>query len=314
MKTAEIKKLIPEIKTKVSLREHTTFSIGGPAMYFVEVFTVARLEEILKIVCSQQQKFFILAGGSNVLFVEKGFPGLVIKNSTGELKRQKNTLIVDSGYNLHGVVRYACREGLAGLEKMAWIPGSIGGAVYGNAGAYGAALGDVVKSVTVFDRHDGQVKELSVDQCSFGYRHSIFKKNNQVILRVVLELQPGDADAINAECEKINLERKKKNPQLPSAGCFFENVPLAGVKDNPKIQKFLPDLKGDKLPAGLLIDKLGLKGKRIGGAMVSEKHANFIVNNGDATADDVLKLADFVKTRVRNNFGIQLNYEVQIIG
>jgi UDP-N-acetylmuramate dehydrogenase len=314
MDTKEIEKLIPEIKTRVSLREHTTFAIGGPAKYFIEVFDVKRLQEILDIVRQHQLRFFILAGGSNVLFVEDGFPGVVIKNSTGTIKRQGNNLTVDSGYNLHGVVRYACKEGLAGLEKLSWIPGSIGGAVYGNAGAYGAAIGEVVKSVEVYDLQSGASKEFSVSHCAFGYRTSIFKQKNFVILRVVLGLAPGDEDAINAECEKINTERKQKNPQLPSAGCFFENVPLADVKANPKIQKFLPGLKGDKLPAGLLIDKLGLKGKRIGGAVISEKHANFVVNDGEATADDVLKLADFVKTKVRNNFGIQLYYEVQIIG
>ncbi|MFC1721803.1 UDP-N-acetylmuramate dehydrogenase [Patescibacteria group bacterium] len=309
-----IKKAIPDMEFNKPLKDYTTFRIGGPAKYFIEVKEVSRFVEIMTFVREHKLRFFILAGGSNVLFLEEGFPGLVIKNSTGEIKRQGNNLIVDSGYDLHGVVRYACKEGLAGLEKLAWIPGSIGGSVYGNAGAYGSSIGDLVRSVEVFDLQDGQLKEFSASHCEFSYRNSAFKSRNYVILRVILEFKQGDTDVMFSKCEDINQERKAKNPQLPSAGCFFKNIPIADVKNNKEVQGYLEGLPGDKIPAGLLIDKLGLKGKTIGGAMISKKHANFIVNNGNATADNVLKLADLVKTKVRDTFGIQMELEVLIVG
>jgi len=311
----EIKKSLPEVKFGEPLKNHTTFGIGGPAKYYLAAQNKDQLVAALKFACQNKMQFFVMGGGSNLLFLDEGFPGLVIQNEAGEIKSTGNRLEVDAGYDLHGVVRYTCKQGLSGMAKMSWIPGKIGGAVYGNAGAHGASMSDLVTQVEVFDCKTGQVKIMDKADCKFDYRQSVFKKNKDlIVLRVTLELAAGNQDKLLAECENIKETRQDKLPRLPSAGCVFKNVPNDLAEGNDRLQEVIKDLPDlPEIPAGLLIDKVGLKGKAMGGAMVSEKHANFIVNKDEATAAEVLKLVSLIKSKVRDAFGIELECEIQVI-
>lgn len=301
-----------KIQENVPLSRFTTFRLGGPARYFVEAKTRKELIAALDWAREKKVRYIIIGGGSNVLFLDSGFDGLVIKNSTAKMEVAGEKITVDSGVSLHSVVVEACRHGLAGLESLSWIPGSAGGAIYGNAGAYGQEIGRAVESVDVYDA--GRAKALSAKQCKFSYRDSVFKSRaGAAILGVTLKLSAAPGPALTSKCETIMRERQKKLPGEPSAGSVFQNIPVSVAKENAKLLSFLAKVKGDKVAAGLLIDQAGLKGKKIGGAMVSPQHANFIVNTGTATADDVIKLISLIKARVRDMFGVNLECEVQII-
>ncbi|HBY01242.1 MAG TPA: UDP-N-acetylenolpyruvoylglucosamine reductase, partial [Rikenellaceae bacterium] len=194
-------------------------------------------------------------------------------------------------------------------------PGTAGGAVRGNAGAYGGCMADVISGVEVFDVETGKVKNFSKDECEFEYRASFFKKNkNLVILKVKLKFSDTDSERLIAKSQELIRARQEKEPKLPSAGCVFKNIPMEKIKGNEKVEAFLNEVKFDKVPAGLLIDKAHLKGKKIGGAKISEKHANFIVNAGNASADDVLKLISLMKMKIRNKFGVDLELEIEVVG
>ncbi len=311
----KIKIEIPGVKLDEPLKNHTTFQIGGPAKYFVAAKNRSDLLKSIKFACANKLDYFILGGGSNVLFLDDGFSGLVIKNETGEIGGQGSTVTVDSGYELHGLVRYACKEGLSGIQELSWIPGKVGGAIYGNAGAHGVNMANLVTEVEAYDCEAQQVKKFSNKECEFAYRSSIFKKQKELlILGATLKMSKGLSNELLDKCEGIKNTRKEKLPQQPSAGCVFKNVSWDEAEDNPELKAAAaPVSELPEIPAGLLVDQAGLKGKKVGGAMVSKKHANFIVNAGDATADDVLKLISLVKSRIRDKFGVELDCEIQII-
>lgn len=307
-------KTLPNLKENVPLSRYTTFRLGGPARYFIEAKRREDLVAVLDWARQEKQRYVLIGGGSNVLFLDSGFDGLVIKNSASKIKITGTRLAVDSGTILHTVVTAACQNHLAGLEGLSWIPGSVGGAIYGNAGAYGQDIGRMVESVDAYDVVGRQKISLPAAECGFAYRHSVFKeKTNLVILGAVLRLAAGPTAALSAQCEKIKQERQNKFPLAPSAGCVFQNIPVSAAANNQRLQPFLAKVKGDKIAAGLLIDQADLKGAKIGGAQVSPLHANFIVNSGKATADDVIKLISLIKAKVRDMFGVNLECEVQII-
>jgi UDP-N-acetylmuramate dehydrogenase len=329
------------IQKNIPLAPYTTFKIGGPARFFCEAENEEEILEALKLAQKKKLPVFVLGGGSNVLVSDKGFDGLVIKISkfppTGDHpqgdKIQDTKIECGAGCQLSKIVSESVKSGLSGLEWAAGIPGTVGGAVRGNAGAYGGTMGEIVESVKVLEipnfskarlfpsksRALGipQSQAFSSRDCKFSYRDSIFKQNpNFIILSVELKLKKGDKAESEKKIKEILALRKEKQPmEFPSPGSFFKN-PV--VKNKKLIQQFETDtgqkVRDDKLPAPWLIEEVGLKGKKIGGAMMSEKHANFIVNIGKATADNVMTLAAVVKTRVRNRFGIQLQEEVQVVG
>ncbi len=307
-------KKLANLQENIPLSRYTTFRLGGPARYLVEVKNREELIGALNWARDQKIRYMIIGGGSNVLFLDSGFDGLVIKNSTLKLEVSGERMMVDSGVGLHTLVVEACRRGLAGLESLSWIPGSVGGAIYGNAGAYGQEIGKVVETVEVYDEKTGQVKQCTASECNFSYRDSVFKSvGGVIVLGATLKLSAAKDNELTDKCETIKRERQKKIPVEPSAGCVFQNIPVSEAQKNDKLNSFLAQVKGDKVAAGLLIDRAGLKGKKIGGAMVSPRHANFIVNTGQATADDVLKLISLIKASVRDMFGVNLECEVQII-
>lgn len=305
------------IKKNVSLAPFTTFHIGGKADYFVETTGALDLAEAFEYAEAHALPVRILGGGSNVIFPDRGFPGLIIRMRDGGMQVFGEKILCGAGVPLFDVVRAAAGAGLAGMEHLAGIPGSLGGAIRGNAGAFGTEIGDVIVSVKVFTQDTGMVKEYGHDACGFGYRMSVFKKNPKlIILSAEIRLVPGEKDALEKTIDETVKLRESKHPQdMKCAGSFFMNPVVKSGKLRKEFEKdtgMVP--RGDKLPAGWLIDHVGLRGKRIGGAMISKKHPNYLVNTGDATAEDVMMLASLVKTRVRDELGVRLREEVQFVG
>ncbi|MDO8626633.1 MAG: UDP-N-acetylmuramate dehydrogenase [Candidatus Magasanikbacteria bacterium] len=303
-----------KIKTGAGLAKFSSFHIGGPADYFLIVKNKEDLVGALKFISAEGLDYFILGGGSNVLFSDDGFRGVVIQNKCSSLKLENNIITVDGGVELSKVVEAATGAGLAGFEWAAGIPGSVGGAVRGNAGARYAFAGGELKDCAqkVGAWRDGHVTDLSNAACAFGYRDSIFKHEPAVVLDLEIELKPGDKASILTTTQKIIAERRGKQPPQSSAGSFFKNIFLeAWKRDKAELPPRFLEYK--KIAAGWLIEQAGLKGYRVGGAMVSQSHANFIINLGQATQADVLAVRDYVMEKVYEKFGISLEEEVMIV-
>jgi len=313
-----IQKLLPGLKKNVSLKNYTTFKIGGPAKYF---FEAKKKEDLIGAVITAKKfklPFFILGGGSNILVSDKGYNGLVIKCQMSNVKCQNQnsklkTIYAESGVRLSNLVQFSLEKSLAGLEWAVGIPGMVGGAILGNAGAFGRSMKDVIQKVEVFDTKTGKVKIFKKKDCQFDYRNSIFKHANSatlglrprgmrmrpceypnlIILSATLQLKKGNKKEIQEKMKEYLNYRKETQPlNLPSAGSIFKNP------------------KG--FSAGELIEGCGLKGKRIGNVKISEKHANFIVNLGGGKAKDVKKLINLAKKKIKEKFGITLEEEIEL--
>ena len=341
--------LAHNIKENVPLAPHTTFKIGGPARFFVEVDDLVRLSNVLDWARDHQQKVFVLGGGSNLLFMDEGFDGLVIKLKNNDLKTEIKegdgiTIRCGAGVKLAKLVSESFKNHAKGLEWAIGIPGTVGGAVRGNAGAFGGEMKDVVSQVKTINIRSCQIfkkdfanpsvspNELKQDieyacrnmtqtfnnkECEFSYRNSIFKENTCLIIwEVELKLKDDKQNEAKKIAEEYLKKRQKKQPNItkyPSAGSVFKNP-----KVSPEvIAKFEHDqetkARDGKVPAGWLIARAGLLGKRIGDAMVSKEHGNFIINMGKAKADEVLLLISIIKTLVRNKYGVHLQEEICVV-
>lgn len=306
------------LRENVPLAPLTTFKVGGSADYLAEVAGALELAEALEYADARHLPVCVLGGGSNVLFSDQGFRGMVIHVNDGGVHASGDKLLCGAGMPLFDAVWAAKDAELAGIETLAGIPGSIGGAVRGNAGAFGTEMKDVVSSVKVFDRDTGMVREFKNEQCAFGYRASAFKRDpNLVILSVELKLHPGgNKKALERIIKETVAKREAKHPQdARCAGSFFTN-PV--VTDPHLREEFEKDTgmapKDDKLPAGWVIDHAGLRGKQVGGAKVSDIHPNYLINTGTATAEDIIMLSSVVKQRVRDELDVRLIEEVQMVG
>lgn len=305
------------LRENVSLSTLSTFRIGGPARYYIEASGALELAEALDYIEKQQLPFFVLGGGSNVLFSDKGFPGVVVHIVDGGIRIVHQKITVGAGILLFDVVRAAAEAGLAGMEKMAGIPGSFGGAVRGNAGAFGSEIGKLISSVKALDLHTGMVKEFKQADCAFAYRNSLFKQNPQlVVVSADIGLVPGERHELERIMKETVATREAKHPQnTKCAGSFFMNPTVNDKRLHEEFKKDTGNLSKDgKLPAGWLIDHVGLRGKKIGGAMVSTHHPNYLLNTGTATAKDIITLASLIKTRVRDELNVRLEEEVQFVG
>jgi len=303
-------------KNKI-LADFSTFKIGGPAKYFVKVKKEKELIEALRFAKRKNLPFFVLGFGSNVLFSDEGFEGLVIKIEIGDYKIKGTKIIAKAGCPLQKLVKESTEKGLTGLEYFVGIPGTLGGAIRGNAGAFGKEMKNVVEEVKVLKMEDDkwQIERLKNKDCEFGYRESIFKKKkNWIILEAILKLKKGKKKEIEKRLKEFLLKRKESQPlEFPSAGSVFKNVFLKKVPKKVR-EKFREKIKNGYLPAGVLIDALGFKGYQIAEAKVSEKHANFIVNVGKAKAKDVLKLINLIKKKVKEKFKVNLELEIELVG
>ncbi|MDP2967260.1 MAG: UDP-N-acetylmuramate dehydrogenase [bacterium] len=291
----QIKEELPGIKRNVSLKNYTTFKIGGPAKYFFEAKNKKDLIKAILVAKKFKLPFFVLGGGSNLLVSDEGFKGLVIKILFSKFYFLNSQISAEAGTILGQLVSATSNTGLTGLEWAAGIPGTVGGAVFGNAGAFQKSMKDIVKEVEVLDAKDLRFKIYDFKKCQFGYRDSIFKhKKNLIILSIALNLKKGKKSEIKKKIkEYLNYKKQRQPLNYPSAGSIFKNP--------------------SGFSAGELIEKCGLKGKRIGQAKISEKHANFIVNLGNARAKDVKKLINLIKKEVKKKFKINLEEEIRFL-
>jgi UDP-N-acetylenolpyruvoylglucosamine reductase len=277
------------------LAKHTTLRVGGPADIYVEPASEADLAAILAYCHERNRPFFVLGRGSNLLVKDGGFRGVVLCLAHAHFSRIEadgQRLRCGAGAKLKAVAVEARRNGLAGLEFLEGIPGTVGGALRMNAGAMGGAMFDVVESVRLMS-FDGKVQEQAAQELTTAYRSCPVLKTH-IALAAVICGRPGSQEAIEQRMDEFSRKRWKSQPAAPSAGCMFKNPA--------------------SIPAGKLIDELGLKGARVGGAMVSAEHGNFIVNNGGATARDFLELIEMIRLRARAERGIELETEVEIVG
>ena len=284
-----------EYRLQEPLSRHTSFRIGGPAAIMAFPKTTEELKLLLQGAAAAGVQPYILGAGTNILAPDEGLDALVIclKDALCGIRRLDGTrLEIYAGESMAKAAVFAKNHALTGLEFAHGIPGTLGGGVYMNAGAYGGELKQIVESVTILTM-DGEEKTLSGEECGFGYRTSVYQKLPCVIVRAVLRLQTGDPDVIGQTMRTLMEKRKASQPlELPSAGSTFKRP--AGYF------------------AGPLIEQAGLKGQGIGGAAVSEKHAGFVVNRGGATTDDIRRTMELVQTRVLETSGVQLEPEVRI--
>jgi UDP-N-acetylmuramate dehydrogenase len=293
------------VRANVPLAELTTFRVGGPAEWLLETRSGEELTTALQFARRTAMPVTLLGGGSNVLIADSGVRGLVIRPRGGSVSAVDSRHVrADAAVSINGLVRWTITHGAAGLEAWAGTPGTVGGAIFGNAHFGGRLIGDLVSEVSLIDA-DGAVSIVSASEMAFGYDHSRLQDTGEVLLSATFLVAPGDPAAMRATARTSLAFRKRTQPlQTPSAGCIFRN---------PE-----PDL--DPVPAGLpysagaLVDAAGLKGRTIGGARVSTTHGNFIVNEGSATASDIRELIELCRATVRERFGVELRDEIVYLG
>ena len=312
----DIKKELPGAKENTLLREYTTFKIGGRARYFFMAKEKEELIKALKVAKKYKLPLFILGAGSNVLISGQWLRGLVIKIQDKKYKINGQRIFAEAGLPLAVLVKESIKRGLSGFEWAAGIPGTVGGATRGNAGAFGKSMKDIIEAVEFFNLNNFKISKIKNKKCKFNYRESIFKeKNNFIILSVYLELKKSSKKIVKEKVRRFLAYRQNRHPRQPSAGSIFKGV---GVKELGKIffKKF-PETKKvfikKGIPAAFLIAQCKLEGKKIGKAQISEKHPNFIINLGGAKAGDVKKLINLTKKKVKNKFGILLEEEIQYL-
>ena len=282
------------LRENVLLSEYSTFRIGGIARYLIEVDNAEDLKKVIQKALELNLQFIVIGGGSNILFSSKGYNGLVIVfKSNNTFSINDNLIEVDASVSLNYLINKL--NNYTGLEWAVGIPGTVAGAINGNAGAFGGEMSELIKQVKVLEIKDNQIieKDFSKEDCKFSYRNSIFKNNpNLIIASAILELKKDNEENVKQKIKNNLSKRMSKQPKGFSIGSIFKN--------------------GEDFSAGELIEKAGLKGLQIGDAKISDEHANFIINLGKATSDDVLELIKIVKKEVKEKFSIDLEEEIKI--
>ena len=286
------------IKQNEPMKNHTSFKIGGPAKLYKKITSIKELQKILEFAKKEKIKITILGNGSNVLVSDSGIKGIVIRTNLKEIKiepkeQNKIEITVDDATPIGFLAQKLLKEEITGFEEISGIPGTIGGAILMNAGAHGKEMKDIVTEITAID-YNGKIHKFTNEQAKFTYRNSIFSSGKYIILQAKIILEKGNAKEIKAKMDEYAQFRKEKQPiEYPSAGSTFK--------------------RGTDFITAKLIDDAGLKGYTIGGAKVSEKHAGFIINTGNATAQDVLDLAKYVTNKVYEKFGKKIEFEIKIV-
>ena len=295
----KIQEIIPKEKIYINeeMKKHTSFKIGGPAECLIKIESVDQIKEVYKIAKEFNIPLTVIGNGSNLLVSDRGIKGIVLKIEIKKLEFQddkgKINIVVGSGEKLGIIAQKFLNQEIEGFEFAAGIPGTIGGAIRMNAGAHGKEMKDIVKTVTYIDR-EGNIKKINNSEAEFKYRNSIFSHKDYVIIEAELKLQKGNKEEILAKMQEYANFRKEKQPlEFPSAGSTFK--------------------RGEDFITARLIDECGLKGYQIGGAQISEKHAGFIINKDNATAEDVMKLIEYTKEQIYNKFGKKIETEVEIL-
>ncbi len=299
-----IEKKLQEILSKADIlknepmSKHTSFKIGGNAEYFIKVKSIQELKNILLLANKNNIPVTIVGNGTNLLVRKGGIKGFVLKLVFNEFKIKRNAnevlITAEAGMSLAALSAIALKEEIMGLEFLSGIPGTIGGAIRMNAGAYGTEMKDIVLKTKVMS-YDGKVKTLTLEEQHFSYRNSIFSNNKYIILETTLKLQKGKKEEIESKMKEYSLHRKESQPlEYPNAGSTFKRV--------------------DGMITAKLIDDCGLKGINVGDAEVSRKHAGFVINKGNASAEDVLNLTTIVKEKVKEKFGVNIELEILVLG
>ena len=281
----------------VDMRQYTSFKAGGCAREMAIVESVEELQAVLKEIHRENKKWLMLGNGSNTLISDKGFDGLVVKlgDSFADVTVEEDGLVCGTAALMSVVAKIALRESMTGFEPLSGIPGSLGGAVFMNAGAYDGEMKDIVEYVDIVTRDGSEVRRIKGEDMDFSYRHSILEVSGDVAVSVKLKMPKGNPEEIAAKMQELMKRRNEKQPvQYPSAGSFFKRPP--------------------GYFAGKLVQDAGLKGLTVGGAQVSELHSGFVINIGGATATDIIDLMHLVQNTVYDKFGVKLEPEVRIIG
>ena len=286
---------IENIKENEPMKNHTSFQVGGPADLFLMPQSKEELQKVLAICKESKKPYYIMGNGSNLIVRDGGYHGIIVNTKAiNQVKTNGETLVAEPGISLKDLANIALEENLTGLEFASGIPGSLGGAVTMNAGAYDGEMKQVIKSIQVITE-DGSLESIPQSACAFGYRSSILQQHNWVLVSVELQLKKGDHPAIAAKMLDLNTQRQTKQPlEYPSAGSTFRR-PVGYF-------------------AGKLVQDAGFKGYAIGGAQVSEKHSGFVINKGGASAADILNLIGAIQAGVKDQFGVELKTEVIVIG
>lgn len=278
------------------MSKHTTFKVGGPADYYITPNGIEEAAEIVRLLLSEKIPFYIVGNGSNLLVRDEGFRGCIVSISKGmdEVRIEGNVIHAQAGAMLSRVANVALENGLDGMTFASGIPGTVGGAMVMNAGAYGSEMKNIVRDVTLLDMETAQIVTLPCDKMEFCYRGSIIKRHPYLVLSAAFTLAEGDKETIRAQMAELAEKRRSKQPlEFPSAGSTFK--------------------RPEGYFAGKLIEDAGLKGYSVGGAMVSDKHCGFVINKGNATAADILTLIGDVRSKVKECFGVELEPEVCIL-
>lgn len=296
------------------LSKATTLQIGGPAKKFVNVSSREELIEAIKYAKKQNMPFLVIGGGSNLLVADEGVNSLVIKNEITGISQDNQVLTVKSGSLLQDIVDYSIHQGLSGLQKLTGIPGTIGGAVYGNAGAYGQTISNHLTKILALNANNLRLKEFNNSECAFNYRNSIFKRNNYIVLEVTFFLKPGNPQALKTQAEEIIAKRLVKYPKgIKCPGSFFKNI-IASTLPTEVLRKIPQDkIVYGKIPAGALLEIVGAPGQCSDGIKITSYHANLFINQGKGSAQAFYNLAKTYALKVREKFDITLEPEVQLI-
>ncbi len=293
---SEFKKQFSEILFNEKLSKYSTFQIGGPADFFYKLKNTNELNPLLSFAKKHHLKYFIIGGGSNILFDDKGFRGLIIKIETKNITIKNTEIIADAGISIATLLNTSITHALTGLEPWIGLPGTVGGAVRGNAGCNGLECKKILSSATILNPKTNKIRTVSNKYFQFKYRQSKLKQTKEIVLNATFKLKKRQTNAAEQKnlITKIRKSRIDKQPFGSSTGSFFRN---------PSTNQ----------PAGFLIEQVGLKGKTIGKAQISTKHANFLLNIGGATSQNIIKLANLVRKLVKAKFGLILEEEVQIL-
>ncbi|MBR0428326.1 MAG: UDP-N-acetylmuramate dehydrogenase [Clostridia bacterium] len=296
----DLRKIIPKDNIKIDepMSKHTSFKTGGPAEFYITAKTIEDIQNIFQYAKTNKIKLYIIGNGSNLLVSDEGIKGIVLKivlDNIDILESDFGVLVkAGAGVKVMSLAQELKKRGITGFEELAGIPGTIGGANYMNAGAYGKEIKDIIVETKVLNKETGNIEILKNKQQHLEYRNSVFKKNNYIILETTIQLRNGNTAEIEQKMNEYLKQRKEKQPtEFPSAGSTFKRV--------------------DGFITAKLIDECGLKGYQIGGAQISEKHAGFIINKGNATSKDILDLIAYTKKKVFEKFGVQIEEEVEII-
>lgn len=302
------------VSEQVPLSQSTRFAIGGPAQVLIDVATEAALAAVLGELSEGACPISLIGGGTNLIVSDDGFPGAVLRYTASQIELSGSTARVQSGAVLQTLVDCTIANGLRGLETMTGIPGWTGGAVYGNAGAYGHSIQESIESVRFFD--GGCFREISNAACEFAYRESVFKRRkNWIVTSAALRLDPADPAELKQTADGIlKIRNEKYPPSMQCAGSIFKNLILAELPESVRAQVPARVIREGKVPSAYFLESVDAKGLSIGPVRVADYHANLIYNTGGGTSAQLRELIELLKSRVFSRFGLRLEEEVQYIG